>query len=178
MSETTLRHKAEAPRSLSFAVITCSTSRYKEYTETGKLNDETGDLIVKVLRENGHRVTMRKIVSDHREQIQKAVMRALRSRKVDAIITSGGTGLSPRDITIEAVRLLFEKEIPGFGEIFRMLSYREIGLAAIVTRATAGVAMGKAIFCLPGSPQSALLALKEIILPEVGHIIKHTREES
>ncbi|MEM2320273.1 MAG: molybdenum cofactor biosynthesis protein B [Candidatus Bathyarchaeia archaeon] len=178
MSETTLRHKAEAPRSLSFAVITCSTSRYKEYAETGKLNDETGDLIVKVLRENGHRVTMRKMVSDDREQIQKVVMRALKSRKVDVIIMSGGTGLSPRDITIEAVRSLFEKEISGFGEIFRMLSYREIGSAAIVTRATAGVVMGKAIFCLPGSPQSALLALKEIILPEVGHIIKHAREQS
>ncbi|MBS7640867.1 MAG: MogA/MoaB family molybdenum cofactor biosynthesis protein [Candidatus Bathyarchaeia archaeon] len=176
MSETTLKHKAEAPKNLNFAVITCSTSRYKEYIETGRLNDETGDIIVKVLKDNGHKVTMRKIVSDDREQIQKAVMRALKSRKVDVIITSGGTGLSPKDVTIEALRHLFEKEIPGFGEIFRMLSYREIGSAAIITRAIAGVAMGKAVFCLPGSPQSALLALKEVILPEVGHIIKHVRE--
>lgn len=177
MSETVLKHKAEAPKALNFAVITCSTSRYKEYVETGKLNDETGDLIVNVLRENGHRVTMRKIVSDDREQIQKVVMRALRSRKVDAIIISGGTGLGPRDVTIEAVRPLLDKELPGFGEIFRMLSYREIGSAAIMTRAIAGVSMGKAIFCLPGSPHSALLALKEIILPEAGHIIKHAREQ-
>ncbi|MEM2272696.1 MAG: MogA/MoaB family molybdenum cofactor biosynthesis protein [Candidatus Bathyarchaeia archaeon] len=177
MSETTLKHKAEAPKNLNFAVITCSTSRYKKYVETGKLDDETGDLIIRVLRENGHKVSMRKIVSDDREQIQKAIMRALKSRKVDAIITCGGTGLSPRDITIEAIHPLFEKEIPGFGEIFRMLSYREIGSAVVITRATAGVAGGKVIFCLPGSPQSALLALKEIILPEVGHIIKHIREE-
>ncbi|MBS7605494.1 MAG: molybdenum cofactor biosynthesis protein B [Candidatus Bathyarchaeia archaeon] len=176
MSETTLKHKAEAPTTLNFAVITCSTSRYKKYIETGALDDETGDLIVKVLRENGHRVGMRKIVSDDREQIQKAVMRAIKSRKVDAIITCGGTGLSPSDITIEVIHPLFEKEIPGFGEIFRMLSYREIGPAAVITRATAGVIKGKVIFCLPGSPHSALLALKEIILPEAGHIIKHIRE--
>lgn len=176
MSETSLKHKAEAPKSLNFALIACSTSRYKEYVETGRINDETGDLIAKILKESGHKVTMRKIVSDDREQIQKAVMRALKSRKVDVIITFGGTGLSPRDITIETVRPLLEKEIPGFGEIFRMLGYKEIGTPAILTRATAGVAMGKAIFCLPGSPHSALLALKEIILPEVGHIIKHSRE--
>ncbi|MEM1515320.1 MAG: molybdenum cofactor biosynthesis protein B [Candidatus Bathyarchaeia archaeon] len=178
MSETTLRHKAEAPKSLSFAVITCSTSRYKEYVETRKLNDESGDLIINTLKENGHRVVMRKIVSDDREQIQKIVMRALKSRKVDAIITSGGTGLSPRDVTIETICPLLDKEIPGFGEIFRMLSYREIGSAAIMTRAIAGVAKGKVIFCLPGSPHSVRLALKEIILPEVGHIIKHVREQS
>lgn len=177
MSEITLKHKAEAPKSLNFAVITCSTSRHREYVETGRLNDETGDMVIRVLRENGHKMTMRIIVSDDKEQIQKAIMRALKSRKVDAIITCGGTGLSPRDITIEAIRPLLEKEIPGFGEIFRMISYREIGSAAVMTRATAGVAGGKAIFCLPGSPQSALLALKEIILPEVGHIIKHAREQ-
>lgn len=176
MSETTLKHKEEAPKSLNFAVITCSTSRYKEYIETGKLNDLTGDLIVQILRDNNHRVTMRKIVTDDKEEIQKTVMRALKSRKVDAIILSGGTGISPRDVTIEAVQPLLEKELPGFGEIFRILSYREIGSAAIITRSIAGVAKGKAVFCLPGSPHSVHLALKEIILPEVGHIVKHARE--
>jgi len=176
MSETTLKHKAEAPKSLNFAVITCSTSRFKEYTETGRMDDLSGDLIVRILEENGHRVTMRRIVNDDKEEIQRVVMSALRSRKVDVIITSGGTGISPRDVTIEAVQPLIEKEIPGFGEIFRAISYREVGSAAIVTRAMAGVSRGKAIFCLPGSPQSVLLALKEIILPEAGHIIKHARE--
>ena len=176
MSETTLKHKAEAPKSLNFAVITCSTSRFKEYTETGRMNDLSGDLIVRILEENGHRVTMRRIVNDDKEEIQRVVMSALRSRKVDVIITSGGTGISPRDVTIEAVQPLIEKEIPGFGEIFRAISYREVGSAAIITRAMAGVSRGKAIFCLPGSPQSVLLALKEIILPEAGHIIKHARE--
>lgn len=176
MSETTIKHKEKAPKSLNFAVITCSTSRYKEYVETGKMDDPTGDLIVRILRDSGHKVTMRKIVTDDKEEIQKTVMRALRSRKVDVIITSGGTGVSPRDVTIEAIQPLFEKEIPGFGEIFRALSYREIGSAAILTRSVAGVSKGKAIFCLPGSPHSVSLALKEIILPEVGHIIEHARE--
>jgi len=176
LSETVLKHKSEAPKTLNFAVITCSTSRYKEYIETGRINDLSGDIIVQILRENGHRVTLRKIVTDDRETIQKTVMRALRSRKVDAIIISGGTGISPRDVTIEAVRPLLEKELPGFGEIFRLLSYQKIGSAAILTRSIAGVSGGKAIFCLPGSPQSASLALKEIILPEVGHIVMHARE--
>ncbi len=176
MSKTTLRHKAEAPKTLNFAVITCSTSRYKEYVETGKINDPTGDLIVKTLKSNGHKVTMRKIITDDKEEIQKTVMKILKSRKVDVIITSGGTGISSRDVTIEAIQPLFEKELPGFGEIFRVISYQKIGSASILTRSIAGIVRGKAIFCLPGSPDSVSLALKEIILPEIGHIIKHARE--
>jgi len=177
MNETSETHKAEAPRILSFAVITCSTSRYKEFSETGRLNDPSGDIIVKALRENGHRVTMRRIVSDEKTQIQRVLMRALKSRKTDVIITSGGTGISPRDVTIEAVQPLLEKEIPGFGEIFRILSYEKIGSAAVLTRALAGVAKGKVIFCLPGSPQSVSLALEKLIIPEAGHLVKHAREE-
>lgn len=176
MSETALKHKAEAPKTLNFAVITCSTSRYKEYVETRKINDPSGDLIVQMLKENGHKVTLRKIVTDDKEMIQKTVMKALKSRKIDAIIMSGGTGISPKDVTIEAVQPLLDKEISGFGEIFRMLSYQKIGSAAILTRSIAGVSGGKAVFCLPGSLQSVALALKEIILPEVGHIIMHARE--
>jgi len=177
MSETAAKHKAEAPKSLNFAVITCSTSRYKEFTETGRLNDPSGDIIVKILRNNGHRVTLRRIVTDDKFEIQRAVLKALKSRKNDAVITSGGTGIAPRDVTIEAVQLLLEKEIPGFGEIFRTISYQKIGSAAVLTRAISGVTKGKAIFCLPGSPQSVTLALEELIIPEAGHILKHAREE-
>ena len=177
MSETAAEHKAEAPKHLSFAVIICSSSRYKEFSETGRLNDPSGNLIVEILQENGHRISMRRIVSDDKTQIQRILMRALKSRKTDVIITSGGTGISPQDVTIEAVQPLLDKEIPGFGEIFRILSYEKIGSAAVLTRALAGVAKGKAIFCLPGSPQSVSLALEKIIIPEVGHIIKHAREE-
>ena len=177
MSETAAEHKAEAPKHLSFAVIICSSSRYKEFSETGRLNDPSGNLIVKILQENGHRIAMRRIVSDDKTQIQRILMRALKSRKTDVIITSGGTGISPQDVTIEAVQPLLDKEIPGFGEIFRILSYEKIGSAAVLTRALAGVAKGKVIFCLPGSPQSVSLALEKLIIPEVGHIIKHAREE-
>ena len=176
MSETAAEHKAEAPKHLSFAVIICSSSRYKEFSETGRLNDPSGNLIVKILQENGHRIAMRRIVSDDKTQIQRILMRALKSRKTDVIITSGGTGISPQDVTIEAVQPLLDKEIPGFGEIFRILSYEKIGSAAVLTRALAGVAKGKVIFCLPGSPQSVSLALEKLIIPEVGHIIKHARE--
>jgi len=176
MSETSNKHKAEAPKSLNFAVIVCSSSRYRDFKESGRLDDLSGDLIAQNLKEKGHRVTVRRIIPDDRSTIQHAVMRALKSRKVDAVITCGGTGVSPRDVTIEAVRPLLDKELEGFGEVFRMLSYKEIGSAAILTRALAGVSRGKAVFCIPGSPQSVTLSLKKLIIPEVGHIIKHARE--
>jgi molybdenum cofactor biosynthesis protein B len=175
MSETAAKHKAEAPNPLNFAVITCSTSRYKEFSETGKYSDPSGDLIVQLVRSNGHRVTMRRLASDDKSEIQHVVMRALKSRKTDVIVTSGGTGVSPSDVTIEAVQPLLEKEIPGFGQLFRMISYEKIGSPAVLTRALAGVAQGKAVFCLPGSPQSVSLALETLILPESGHILKHAR---
>jgi len=178
MSKTTEEHKAEAPERLKFAVIICSTSRYREFFESRRLNDPTGDLIVKMLKEDSHTVTMRRIIPDDKMQIQRVLMRALKSRRVDVVIFSGGTGISPRDVTIEAVQPLLEKEMPGFGEVFRALSYEEVGSAAILTRTLAGVARGKAIFCLPGSPQAASLALEKLILPEASHIIKHAREKS
>ena len=176
MSETAAKHKAEAPKTLNFAVIICSTSRYKEFSETGRINDPSGDLIVQILRKKGHRVTLRRIVSDDKTQIQRTMMKALKSRKIDVIVSSGGTGISPRDVTIEAVQPLLEKTIPGFGELFRALSYEKIGPAAVLTRAIAGVAKGKVVFCLPGSPQSVSLALESLVLPEAGHILKHARE--
>ena len=176
MSETAARHKAEAPRSLNFAVIVCSTSRHEEFAKTGRFNDPSGDLIVETVKNNGHRVTLRRIVSDDKSEIQQVILKALKSRKTNVIVTSGGTGISPRDVTIEAVQPLLEKEIQGFGELFRAISFDRIGSAAVLTRAIAGVARGKAIFCLPGSPQSVSLALEELILPEAGHILKHVRE--
>jgi molybdenum cofactor biosynthesis protein B len=176
MSETAARHKAEAPRSLNFAVVICSTSRHEEFAKTGRFNDPSGDLIVKIVENNGHRVTLRRIVSDDKPEIQQVILKALKSRKINVILTSGGTGIGPRDVTIEAVQPLLEKEIQGFGELFRSISFDRIGSAAVLTRAIAGVARGKVVFCLPGSPQSVSLALEELILPEAGHILKHVRE--
>jgi len=177
LSETAAKHKAEAPKIINFAVITCSTSRYKELTETGKASDPSGDLITQLIRKNGQRVTLRRLVSDDKLMIQQAIIKALKSRKTDVIITTGGTGISPTDVTIEAVQPLLDKEIPGFGQLFRTISYEKIGSPAVLTRALAGTARGKAIFCLPGSPQSVSLALETLILPEAGHILKHAREK-
>ena len=178
MSETSREHKAEAPKRLNFAVIVCSSSRYRELEGRKPVVDSSGDMIVETLQRNGHRVVFREIVPDDRFLIGKCVGRALGSEGVRAIIVSGGTGISPKDVTIEAVRPLLVKTLPGFGELFRKLSFDEIGSAAVLTRALAGVAdQGKAVFCIPGSPQAVRLALEKLILPEAGHILKHAREE-
>jgi len=176
MSETSIRHKAEAPKRINFALLVCSTSRYEKLSKGEPFEDLSGNLIIQKLRENGHKVVVRKILPDDKDAIQKNIMKLLKSRKVDVIITCGGTGISPRDTTIEAVRPILEKEVEGFGEIFRLISYEKIGSAAILTRAIAGISRGKVIFCIPGSPQAVSLALERLILPETGHILKHARE--
>jgi len=178
MSETARRHKAEAPKNLNFAVIICSSSRYQELKARKPVEDPSGDLIVETLQKAGHTVVFREIVPDDKVLIGKYVGRALGSERVDAIILCGGTGISPKDVTIEAVRPLLVKTLPGFGELFRKLSFDEIGSAAVLSRALAGVAnQEKAVFCIPGSPQAVRLVLEKLILPEVGHILKHAREK-
>jgi len=177
MSETAAKHKAEAPKSLKFTVIVCSTSRYEKLKSTGRVDDPSGDLITRLLKQNGHTVTSRVIVPDDPSLIEQHVKEALKTGEAEAIITCGGTGISPSDVTIETVQPFLEKEIQGFGEILRKISHEEIGSAAILTRAIAGVFKGKAIFCIPGSPQAVSLAMERLILPEVGHIIKHAREK-
>ena len=177
MSKTARRHKAEAPTILNFAVIVCSTSRHQEFKAKKVMDDPSGDLIAKTLEQHGHTVVIREIVPDDKSLIQRSLAKALQSEKVDAAILCGGTGISQRDVTIEAVKPLLDKELRGFGEIFRRLSYDRIGSAAILSRAIAGVSGGKAVFCIPGSPHAVSLALEKLILPEVGHIIKHTREK-
>lgn len=177
MSETALKHKAEAPVNLNFAIITCSSSRHRELKSRKRVDDPSGDLIAQVLQRHGHGVAFRTIVPDDESLIERCVRGALKSRKVDAVIICGGTGISPTDVTIETVQPLLEKELHGFGEIFRRISYEQIGSAAILTRAIAGVSRRKAVFCVPGSPQAVSLSLEKLILPEVGHIVKHAREK-
>jgi len=175
MSKTSKAHKEEAPKHLGFAVVTVSTSRYQD-SKTGKqIVDESGDLIIKTLKQHGHAIVSRHLLPDNKTMIRKTIRSILKSRKVDAIITCGGTGINPSDVTIETIEPLLEKELPGFGEIFRWLSYQNIGSAAVMTRAVAGVTKGKAIFCLPGSPQAVRLCLEKLILSEAGHIILHAR---
>jgi molybdenum cofactor biosynthesis protein B len=176
MSEVTRKHKEKAPTKLGFAVIICSTSRYQDLMTAEKIEDKSGDLIVELLKEHSYTVVFRRVIADDESLIRKELSEALRLQNVDAVILCGGTGISPTDVTIETVKPLLDKELHGFGEIFRWLSYQTIGSAAVMTRAVAGVAGGKAVFCIPGSPQAVRLCLEKLILPEVGHIVFHAKE--
>jgi molybdenum cofactor biosynthesis protein B len=177
VSETSRKHKSEAPQKLNFAVIISSSSRYQKFMAKEPFNDPSGDLIVELLKKAGHNVPSREILPDDRVLIGKHVGNAIGSEEVDAIVVCGGTGVSLTDVTIETVRPLLIKTLPGFGELFRKLSFDEIGSAAIMTRALAGVTdKGKAVFCIPGSPQAVKLVMERLILPETGHIVKHARE--
>jgi len=129
-----------------------------------------------MLRKARHTVLFRKIVSDDPTMIAEGIRDAIDRADLDVVIFCGGTGITPSDVTIETITPFLEKILPGFGEIFRRLSYDEIGSAAILSRAIAGIARGKAVFCIPGSPNAVQLCLSRLILPEAGHLIKHARE--
>lgn len=165
-------HKATAPRSVGIYIITCSTSKFNEQSKGLKPDDGSGDAIEQITIAAGHRVDGRKLISDSKTMIQRSLRKALASRSVGAVVITGGTGLSPRDITIESVEKIIEKKIPGFGELFRKISYDEIGSAAMLSRAEAGSVKGKLIFCLPGSPNAVQTAMRQLILPELGHMIR------
>lgn len=117
------------------------------------------------------------LVSDSEKMVRRAMEEVLEDKNVEAVILCGGTGTTPTDISIETVTPMLQKTLPGFGEIFRKLSYETMGSAAILSRAIAGVASGKAVFCIPGSIDAVRLCLDKLILPEAGHIVKHAREE-
>ncbi len=176
MSESSLAHKTKAPESLGFALIMCSTSRFTRFRENKYVDDPSGDLIARILKEAKHRLVSRVLVSDDEKMINEAVKEDLKNGSVDAVIVCGGTGISPKDVTIETIAPLLSKSLPGFGELFRNLSYESIGSAAILSRALAGVIDGKAVFCIPGSRDAVKLCLDKFILPETGHIVKHARE--
>jgi molybdenum cofactor biosynthesis protein B len=157
------------------AIVTCSTSKYDDKKLGRPIEDASGDLIEKLMEEAGHEISQRKLISDSEAMIRQTVRDAAMSSNIDAVIITGGTGIAPKDVTIEAVKLLLDKELPGFGELFRRISYDSIGSAALMSRAMAGVMRGKPIFCLPGSPDGVEKALRNLIIPEIGHIAKHSR---
>jgi molybdenum cofactor biosynthesis protein B len=164
----------EAAIKVRVGVITVSTSRWKQLGDANlemlkQIDDPSGRSIVDEL---GDEVVEYKLVPDDEQRISHAIFDML--ERVDAIITTGGTGINPRDVTIEVVEKLVEKKLNGFGEIFRRLSYNEIGEAAILSRTFAGVVEGKAIFCLPGSQKAVRLGLK-LIKPSLRHVISHAR---
>jgi len=158
-------HKQNAPHIVSCAVLTISDSRTEQ-------DDESGKLIRQKLSENGHQVMSYAILKNEPESIEQKMRELLRQEGLQVIITSGGTGASHRDITIETMLSILEKKLDGFGELFRFLSYEEIGTASIMSRAMAGVAGGKVILCFPGSLGAAKLAMDKIILPEIGHMVR------
>ena len=161
-------HKSHAPRSVSCFVLTVSDTR----TEA---NDAGGQAIRDLLEMSGHTVAGHAIVRDDPEAVTTTVSGCLGDAGTQVIITTGGTGITSRDGTFEAIDRMLEKRLTGFGELFRMLSYHQIGPAAMMSRATAGRARGKAIFVLPGSPDAVRLAMNKLILPELGHVVQQLR---
>jgi molybdopterin adenylyltransferase len=160
-----IEHQAQAPTCVRCAVLTISDTRTDE-TDTG------GRAIATLLTEGGHRVVARAIVRDEPAQVRAFVEQQTADPQVQAIITTGGTGISSRDTTYEAMVALLDKRLEGFGELFRMLSYQEIGAAAMLTRASAGVSHGRIVISLPGSEHAVRLAMTRLILPELGHLVR------
>ncbi|WP_066172919.1 MogA/MoaB family molybdenum cofactor biosynthesis protein [Bacillus marinisedimentorum] len=164
-------HKAEAPDRVRCKVITVSDTRTKE-------TDKSGKRMIEYLEENGHDVAAYEIVKDEPIPIRSAILDGCEDSRIDVILTNGGTGIAHRDVTIETVSQLLDKEMVGFGELFRMLSYTEdIGSAAILSRAIAGVAMHTAVFSTPGSSGAVKLAMEKLILPEISHVVRELRKD-
>jgi len=160
-----LEHKKEAPQSAGVALLTISDSRTEE-------TDESGKLLRQKLEESGHRIIAYALLKNDAAAVKETIEEFLDEEEVQVIITGGGTGLSHRDITVETVSEMLEKRLDGFGELFRSLSYQEIGTSSIMSRAVAGVIKGKVIICIPGSLGATKLAVEKIILPEIGHMIR------
>ena len=164
-------HRAYAPARVSLAVLTVSDSRTQE-TDTG------GELICERLRDAGHEIVERALLPDEPDVVAAQVNKAVDRADVDAVIVTGGTGVSPRDTTPEAVEPLLDKVLPGFGELFRALSFEEVGAAAMLSRAFAGTVRGTAVFVLPGSRPAVRLAMDRLILPELAHLVGQLRRSS
>lgn len=158
-------HKSHAPVSVGCVVITCSDTRTPE-------TDTSGSRIMHMLKDAGHAVVAYHLVNDEPARIKAKIKSAVANKKVQAVIINGGTGISRRDSTFEAVDAMLEKRLDGFGEVFRSLTYQEIGSPAIMSRATAGIIKGRVLFSTPGSENAVRLAMDKLILPELGHLIQ------
>ncbi|PHQ38727.1 molybdenum cofactor biosynthesis protein [Halorubrum persicum] len=149
---------------VSIALVTVSSSRSLD-------DDPSGEYLVSAFEEAGHEIAVRELVPDEYDSVQGAVDRLARRKDTDAVVTTGGTGVTPDDVTPEAVKGLFAKTLPGFGELFRRLSYEEVGTRTIGSRAIAGVVSATPVFCLPGSENAVRLGADEVILPEIEHLV-------
>ena len=169
MSESVEKHREASPERIRVAVLTISDTRTPE-TDTG------GNIIVELMQAAGHEISHREIVKDDASRITEVLGGLLADEGVDAVITTGGTGISARDTTYEVVSRLIDKKLDGFGEIFRMLSYEEVGAAAILSRAVAGAAGSKFVACLPGSRNAVRLAVEKLLVPEIPHVLFELRK--
>ncbi len=167
----TVEHKSHAPKIVKCKVITVSDTRTED-------TDKSGKMMITLLENHGHKVVEYEIVKDDERDIRQSILRGCNNTEIDIVLTNGGTGIAKRDVTIETVTTLLDKEIIGFGELFRMLSYTEdIGSAAILSRAIAGVAQDTGIFSTPGSTGAVKLAMNKLILPEIGHVVREIKKD-
>ncbi|WP_328587659.1 MogA/MoaB family molybdenum cofactor biosynthesis protein [Halosimplex salinum] len=155
---------------LGVAVVTVSSTRTHE-------DDPSGDVIEAIVEAADHEVVTREILRDDLDGVQTALLNLTGRDDVDVVVTTGGTGVTPDDVTVEGARPLFDRELPGFGELFRILSYEEIGTRAMASRATAGMVDGVPVFCLPGSEAAARLGTEELVVEEMGHLVSLARRE-
>lgn len=165
-------HKKKGPKTVNIALVIVSTSKFNELKEKETSSDKTIPLVQQIIDQNPDVfLTSSEIISDNEIQIVETLKNLINNPTPQVILFSGGTGLTPKDITYEAIKPLLEKTIDGFGELFRYLSYKDIGPSSMLSRALAGKIRNKAIFLLPGSPNAVQLALNKLILPEIRHII-------
>ena len=174
MSKSVQKHREASPEKVKVAVLTVSDTRTPE-TDTG------GNIIVELMQGAGHEISHREIVKDDAPRIEVVLQELLADAGVDAVITTGGTGISARDTTYEVVSRRIDKKLDGFGELFRVLSYEEIGAAAMLSRAVAGASGSKFLACLPGSSNAVRLAVEKLLVPEISHLVfelrKHREED-
>ncbi|MBW1728870.1 MAG: molybdenum cofactor biosynthesis protein MoaB [Deltaproteobacteria bacterium] len=163
------KHKANAPKNLNVGIITVSSTRSMK-------EDKSGQWISKRVKKEGHNLVLHRVVPDVAETITQTVHETIRDYGAQVLLVTGGTGISNKDVTIEAVRPFFTKELTAFGPLFAQLSFEQIDSAALLSRATAGVIEKTIVFCMPGSLKACKLACKALIFPELGHLVKHIHE--
>ena len=161
-------HRKSAPRAVEVGILSVSSTR-------SLANDDSGLWIARQAKKEGHSVCSHEVVTDDIIAIREAALRVIRDHDLQALLITGGTGITPKDVTIEAVKPLFAKEMTAFGAIFAQLRYEEIDAAAVLSRAAAGTIGSTVVFCMPGSKKACQLACKTLIFPELGHVIAHVK---
>jgi len=165
----TEEHKKEAPKTVALGILTVSTTR-------ALVNDKSGQWMSEQAKKEGHEIVFHEVVPDNAEIIATTVRKIIKEKEPQVLLITGGTGITKKDVTIEALNPMFAKHLTAFGSLFAQLSVQEIGSAAILSRATAGLIGTTIVFCMPGSLNACKLACNELIFPELGHMVKHLRD--